>query len=161
MTIDMGLDDPEAMEALTRAIRIVDESVDSLREDIGAIRYCDDSEVCRLAHALPSGPLSLDHSIVVAAEAARGALDQISWTVRNHAPTSMIVLHALLRAALVGSARVVFVLLPSDPSVRLQNARVLLAQEGRSFAQALDSYAKFDRLASLRPDEEYLKTARE
>ncbi len=161
MAIDIGLDDPAAMEALSRAISIVDEGVDSLHDEIADIAYSDDCEIYRLARALPPGPISLDRTITVAAEAARGALDQISWILRHNAPTSMIVLHALLRAALVGSGRAVFALLPSDPGVRLQNARVLIAQEGKGFTQALDCYARFDQLFGLRPDAQYLAKAQQ
>ncbi len=161
MAIDMGLDDPAAMEALSRAISIVDEGVDSLHDEIAGIAYSDDCEIYRLAKALPPGPISLDRTIIVAVEAAWGALDQISWILRHNAPTSMIVLHALLRAALVGSGRTVFALLPSDPGVRLQNARVLIAQEGKGFTQALDCYTRFDQLSGLRPDAQYLAKAQQ
>lgn len=157
----MGLDDPASMAALTGAISIVDESVDRLHGEIGHIAYSEDCEIYRLARALPPGQMSFDRTIFTAAEAARGALDQISAILRNHTPTSMIVLHALLRAALVGSGRVVFALLPADPGVRLRNARVLVAQEARSFTRALDRYAGFEQLSRLRPTTEYLETARQ
>ena len=161
MAIDVGLDDPAAMEALSRAINIVDDVVDSLHDELGGITYSDESEVYRLARALPPGPISLDRTIMVAVEAARGALDQISYILHHNAPTSAIALHTLLRAALVGSGRTVFALLPSDPSVRLRNARVLIAQEGMGFTQALDRYARFKSLSGLRPDAQYLATAQE
>ncbi len=159
MAIDIGLDDPAAQEALSGAISIVDEAVDSLHDEISGIRYSEDSEVYRLARALPPGPISFDRTIVVAAEAARGALDQISYILRHEAPTSPIVLHVLLRAALVGSGRAVFTLLPSDPNVRLQNARTLIAQEAKGFTQALDCYTRFEHLAGLRPEAQYLANA--
>jgi len=38
MAIDIGLDDPAAMEALSRAISIVDEGVDSLHDEIAESR---------------------------------------------------------------------------------------------------------------------------
>lgn len=161
MAIDIGLDDPAAMEMLRRSISIVDEVVDSLHDELGGIVYSDESEVYRLTRALPPGPISLDRTIMVAVEAARGALDQISYILQHNAPTSAIVLQALLRAALVGSGRTVFALFPSDPSVRLQNARVLIAQEGKSFTQALDCYARFKSFSGLRPDAQYLATAKE
>jgi hypothetical protein len=161
MAINVGLDDPAAMEALSRAVNIVDDVVDSLHDELGGITYSDESEVYRLARALPPGPISFDRTITVAVEAARGALDQISYILHHNAPTSAIALHALLRAALVGSGRTVFALLPSDPSVRLQNARVLIAQEGMGFTQALDRYARFKSLSGLRPDAQYLATAQE
>lgn len=161
MTFELGLDDPDAMEALSRAVGIVDEVVDGVHDEICGTAYSDDCEVCRLARALPSGPISLDRTVMVAAEGARCALDQISSILHHNASTSPIALHALLRAALVGSGRVVFALLPSDPDVRLKNARVLIAQEARGFTQALDRYAEFQSFTELRPDDAYLTRARE
>ena len=158
--MDIGLDDPAAMEALWRAVSIV-EVVDSLHDEIVGIAYSEKSEIYRLARALPTGPISFDRTMIVAVEAARGALDQISYILHQNAPTSAIVLQALLRAALIGSGRTVFALLPSDPSVRLQKARVLIAQEGRGFTQALGCYARFKSLSGLRPDAQYLATAQE
>jgi hypothetical protein len=159
MGIDIGLDDPVAMEALTRAIGIVDGPVDHLHDEIGRTEYSENSEVYRLARALPPGQISFDRTIFAAVEAVRGALDQVSHILRTNAPTTMTVLHALLRAALVGAGRTAFALLPTDPSGRLQNARVLIAQEGKSFKQALDSYKDFQQLIGLAPDPQYLATA--
>jgi len=160
MAIDMGLDNPAAMEALSRAISIVDEGVDSLHDEIAGIAYSDDCEIYRLAKALPPGPISLDRTIIVAVEPLG-----VHWTRSAGSCATMhrqaIVLHALLRAALVGSGRTVFALLPSDPGVRLQNARVLIAQEGKGFTQALDCYARFDQLSGLRPDAQYLAKAQQ
>ncbi|WP_424184972.1 hypothetical protein ACOBQX_24210 [Actinokineospora sp. G85] len=161
MAIDMGLDDPEAMKTLTWAVRIIDETVDRLRDEIGSTGPSDDSEVYRLARALPPGQMSLDRSIFAAADAARGALDQIRDILRNNIPTSPIVLQALLRSALVGSGRITFALFPADPSTRLQNARSLVAQESNSFMRALDAYAKFKQLLGARPDDHYRASAQQ
>jgi hypothetical protein len=161
MAIDMGLDNPETMRMLNWAIGVVEESVDRLREEIGANGPSDDSEVYRLARALPAGPITFDRAVFAAANAARGALDQISGLLRDRIPTSMIVLHALLRSALVGSGRLAFALLPADPSTRLRNARVLIAQESNSFMRALDAYADFEKLLLVRPEDEYRAKARQ
>ncbi|WP_410595639.1 hypothetical protein [Amycolatopsis sp. lyj-23] len=161
MAIDMGLGDPDAMQALAAAVSIVRESVDHLHDEIGEMPYSDDCEVYRLARALAPGPMSFDRSIIAAADSARGALDQIAYIIETNIPTSMIVLHALLRAALVGSGRIVFALLPADPEIRLQNARVLVTQESKSFTQALDRYVSFNQLSGLRPPSEYLQTAKQ
>lgn len=161
MAIDMGLDDPDSMGMLTWAISVIDESVDRLRDEIGTNAPSDGSEVYRLARALPPGQVSFDRTVFAAADAARGALDQIRDILRNNIPTSMIVLHALLRSALVGSGRIAFALLPADPSARLRNAKILVAQESNSFMRALDEYAKFEKLLLMRPDDQYLATARE
>lgn len=161
MAIDMGLDNPDAMQALAAAVSIVRESVDQVHNEIGEMPYSEDCDVYRLARALAPGPMSLDRSIIAAADSARGALDQIAYIIETNAPTSMIVLHALLRAALVGSGRVVFALLPADPSIRLQNSRVLVTQESKSFTQALNRYASFNQLSGLRPPADNLETAKQ
>lgn len=161
MAIDMGLDDPDSMRMLLWAIRIVDESVDRIRAEIGENPPSDDSEVSRLTRALPAVPISFDHAVYAAAAATQGALDQISYTLRNDTPTNVIVLQALLRSALVGSCRTAFALVPADPSARLHNARVLVAQESTSFLRALDAYADFESLLLMRPDEQDRARARE
>jgi hypothetical protein len=79
-------------------------------------------------------------------------LDQITSIIREQLPTSPIVLHALLRAALVGSGRAVFSLFPTDPEVRLANARAIIAQEAQGFTKALQCYAQFTHLVNLRPE---------
>lgn len=161
MAIDLGFSDPLALEAANRALSITDEVIDDLHNEIAVTPLAEDSELYRLARALPPGPISFDRTVGAAIDAARGALDQVSYILRENVPTSPIVFHALLRAALVGSARVVFVLLPADPDTRLRNARVVIAQEARGFTQALESYATFEHLSSLRPETSYLVKARQ
>lgn len=161
MAIDMGLDDPDALRVLLWAITIVNESVDRLRDEIGADGPSGDSEIYRLTRALPPGPMSFDRTMFAAADAARGALDEISDILGNNRPTSMIVLHALLRSALVGSGRIAFALVPAEPSARLRNARLLVAQESKSFMRALNAYAEFEHLLLVRPDDQYLARARQ
>lgn len=161
MPLDLGLDDPAAKAALVRALRIVEEVVDTLHDQIGLMPYSDDCEIYRLARAFPEGQISFDRAIIVAAEGARDALDETSWILRNDAPRGPIVLHALLRAALVGSGRVLFTLFPSEPAVRFENARVLIAQEARGFTEALDRYSRFKHLSLMRPEALYLKRAKQ
>ncbi|GAA1986412.1 hypothetical protein [Amycolatopsis minnesotensis] len=157
--MDMGLENPAALEALARAVSIIDGSVERLCDEISELPFVEDSEVGRLARALPPGPISFDRTIISAADAVRGTLDQVSHIVRTNTPTSPIVLYALSRAALVGAGRVVFALLPADPATRLRNARVLLAQEAKGFTQALDCYAGFEQFSRMKPEAQYLAAA--
>lgn len=158
MSIDLGLNDPAAIEMLTWAVRIIDESVGCLRDEIGSNPPAADSEVYRLTQALPPGPIAFDHTIFAAATAARQALDQISYLLRNDVPKSAIVLQALIRSALV-SGRTAFALLPADPSERLQNAELVVAQESSSYMRALNEYAEFKQLLLMRPDKQDLDEA--
>jgi hypothetical protein len=136
------------------AVRIIDESVGRLRDEIGSNPPGDDSEVYRLTQALPAGPITFDHTVFSAATAARDALDQVSHILRNAVPTSPIALQALIRSAIVGSGRTAFALLPANPSERLKNAQLLVAQESTSYMRALDEYANFGKLLLMRPKEE-------
>lgn len=147
------------MTALYRALGIVDDCVDRLHDEIGHIAYSDDSEIHRLSRTFPEGQISLDRTLIVAAEGTRHALDQIGWVLRKNVPSGPIVFHTLLRAALVGSGRVLFSLFPSDPDVRVENSRVLIAQEAKGFTQALDRYARFRQLSLMRPQAQYMQRA--
>jgi hypothetical protein len=162
MAIDLGQDDPATMEVLARAVSIVDNSVSVLHDELDTISYpgLEDSEVYRLARALPEGQISYDRTVLAAASAARGSLAQISWIIRNPAPTTPIVLHALLRSALIGSGRIVYSLLPTDPETRLTNARVLLAQETYEFVKTLDLFSEFSQLRLVVPDADYVARAK-
>jgi len=161
MAIDIGLDDPEALEALALALAIIDDVVGPLHDAAFSTEYAEDCEVHRLACALPAGPITLDRTLIAALDASRAALDQISYILRRNTPTTLVVLQSLLRTALVGAGRGAFALLPADPSERLRNARLLVSQETVSFIRALDRYAEFEQFSLLRPDEQYVRTARE
>lgn len=158
MALDIGLDDAEALKMLARAVTIVQSDVIRLHDQLGEMPYDADCEVYRLTRALPPGPISFDRTVLVAADAARSALEQVSTIVR-HLPTTPIVIQALLRVALVGAARAAFALLPDDPDTRLENARVLVAQESGGFVKALDQYAAFQHLTGLRPAPDYVNNA--
>ena len=106
----------------------------------------------RLAEAFPAAPINFALSTSAALAAARGALDQISPIMKGQLASSRIVWQALLRVALVGAGCVVFTLGPDDPEERLQNVKIVPAQESRSMAQALDAFAEFGS-HGLKPDE--------
>jgi len=82
------------------------------------------------------------------------SLEHISYLVQNPVPTSPIVLQALLRAALVGSARTLYILLPQDPQIRLERGRAILAKDCESGRQGLEKFAAFEGLKVFAaPDE--------
>jgi len=153
--IDLGTEDPEVAGILSRGLAIIDGVVSSLHNEVLAIQEPPmRSELLRLVTDLPRGPLDVSGAIAVALANARGSLEHISYLVQNPVPTSPIVLQALLRAALVGSARTLYILLPQDPQIRLERGRAILAEDCESGRQGLEKFAAFEGLKVFAaPDE--------
>jgi hypothetical protein len=153
--IDVGLGQPGAREYLDAQLEVVDH-LGTLQEQIARLDPAPPtSELVRLTEAFPAAPINFALSTSAALAAARGALDQISPIMKGQLASSRIVLQALLRVALVGAGRVVFTLGPDDPEERLQNVKIVLAQESRSMAQALEAFVEFGS-HGLKPDEAYV-----
>ncbi len=148
--IDLGTDDPLVAEILSRGLAIIDDVVSSLHDEVLTIEELPPRcELLRLVTELPRGPLDVSGASAVALANARGALDHISYLIQNPVPTSPIVLHALLRAALVGSARTLYVLLPQDPQTRLERGRAILARDCESGRQGLEKFATFEGMRAI------------
>lgn len=155
--IDFGLDDPQVAEHYERALAIIDGPITELANRISAVVPSgSDTEMYRLHQEVSEGPLDVVTAILTALEAATGSLRQISFLVSHPVPTSPIVFQALLRTALVGSARVTYVLLPVDPDVRRDRAAAVLGQDTDSGIKALKQYTKFEGLAGFRAPEDLL-----
>lgn len=160
--IDLGADDPEVMDMLRRGVAIVDEAVESLHDEFLAIgEPASQCELSRLAADLPRGPLDVASAIAVALGNARCALAHISEVIQNPVPTSPVVLQALLRVALVGSARTLYVLLSQDPDVRLERGRVILARDCESGQQGLDRYVAFNGMKAFTPPQSLVQAVRD
>lgn len=150
--IDLGTDDPEVAEMLLRGLAIVDEVVSSLHDEFLQVDVLPaECELARLSAALPQGPLDLASAIAVALGSARGALSHVSYVIQNPVPTSPVVLQSLLRTALVGSARTLYILLPQDPNTRVERGRAILARDGESGRQGLIRYAAFKGMRAIAP----------
>lgn len=80
-----------------------------------------------------------------------GCLHQICDLFNPQHATFPVVLQTLLRTALLGSSRIVYMLGPEDHDERLRNTTVVLAQEGASLIRAYDAFAKFEVLHHLVP----------
>lgn len=155
--IDFGLADPDVAAHFARALAIIDGPVTDLAERLSTITTLGaDTEINRLHHATASGPLDITAGLLTALQAATGALQQVSYLATNPVPTSPIVFQSLLRTALVGSARVAYVLLPANPDHRRDRAAAVLAQDAASGIKALQHYTQFDGLAGVRAPEELL-----
>lgn len=147
----LGLDDPEVAEMFRRALAVIDGPVEDCWGAFLAKKDepNDDSELLRLYEAMPQGRIDITGVIGVGLEAGRSCLHQISYLVQNPVPTTPVVLQALLRVALVGAARTLYVLLPTDPDERLERAHVVVARDAESGRQGLTQFAKFEGMQAF------------
>lgn len=155
--IDFGTKDPQVAAMLLRALAIIDGPIAELTIDLFAEEGLDPtSEIHRLNEQAPAGPLDVWAAIGTATSAAIASVRQISDLLQGAVPTWRIVPQALLRTALVGSARVAYVLLPPDPQVRLARAGQMLALDCGSGVKALKQFTEFQGLAAMTPPRQLL-----
>lgn len=118
------------------------------------------SDLADLIDALPDPPVDLRRSIVAGLGSARGALSQISGFMRDGVPTTLPVLQTLVRSALLGAGRVVYMLGPPSQQARQDNARMVLRQEAKSLMRAYTSFEQFKQLLRLVPPAEIVAAQR-
>lgn len=149
--IDFGLSDPEVAAHFDRALAIIEGPVSDLAQQVfGGSALPMDSEIARLTSEAVPGPLDPTTSIMVAASAATGSLQQISTIFRDSVPSSPIVFQSLLRSALVGAARVIYVLFPLDPAERSSRVAAVLAQDASSGVKAYKEFTQLRGIEALR-----------
>ncbi|WP_270239045.1 hypothetical protein [Rothia kristinae] len=157
--IGLGLDDPEVAEMLNRALQVIDGPVeDYWNEFLEARNDSEASELARLHEAMPHGPVDITGVVAVGLETAYSCLNQISYIIQNPVPTSPVVLQTLLRAALVGSARTLFVLLPTDPDERAERAHKVVARDTESGRQGLEQFANFEGMQAFAAPQDLVET---
>jgi len=156
--IDFGLSDPQVSEHFVRALTIIDGPVTQLAAQLGETSRIDhSSEIARISAEMPEGPLNIITSMFDALFAAAGTLQQISTLVDLRVSSSPVVYQSLLRTALVGTARAVYVLLPSQAELRTRRAAAVLAQDAFSGLKGLKHYAEFTGLAGVRAPRELVE----
>ena len=151
--MDIGLDGPEDYAALQKTlamIQVIGQLGDSLPED-PALLGEPGSDLADLMNALPEPPVDLRLSISAGLATARAALLQISGFIVDGVPTTPSVLHTLVRSALLGVGRVVYVLGPPSAEARQENARMVLRQEGNSLMRAYSAFEQFKQLNLVPP----------
>lgn len=89
-----------------------------------------------------------------------GSLEQITRFMREGIPTTPVVLSSLLRAALLGAARVVYVLDAEDEEQRRTNLNAVMRQENRSLKLLYDQVENFKQLQGLVPPSDILEKQR-
>lgn len=152
--MDIGLHGPEDQEQLIRALA----SIESMAELCGKVP--DDltllsatgSELKRVIDALPEPQVDLRLTITEGLAVAHGSLGLVrNIIVDNGPPIVPAVLPVLLRSALLGACRVLYMLGPETERERIANARVVLQQEAYSFYQAYTQFAEFEQFGALVP----------
>ena len=141
-------------------INLVGERRDALPSDVGSFG-APGSQILDLVEHLPDPPVDIKLSIVGSLDSARGCLAQIAVLVSDGIPTMPQVLQSLLRSALLGAGRVVFILGPADAETREANARVVLSQEAKSLMRAYEAFEKFKHSGALIPPDHVLRAQRE
>lgn len=159
--LDLGAEDPEVAGALAQAITIMHEHVAPLMQrESFFTRLSETSEVYRLLHATGVSPLNLETVLRMAIDSANTALQQIAYFLEDTSRVDRITLQSLLRVAILGTARTAFVLLPTDPTKRLENAKIVIAQDCQSGIRGIRQYVEFKGMPAMAPHPEVLEDLR-
>lgn len=162
--MNIGLEAEEDERMLELTLSIIEDIADR-----GARIFTDDpprlwrrgTELDLLLQGLPEPAVDPRLSIQQSLLAASGALEQVSLLFRNEIATTPVVLSSLLRVAVLGGSRVVFVLGPDDPADRKRNLEVVIRQESASLNRLYKNAEKFASLEGLVPPPEILTAQRD
>lgn len=148
--MNLGLDEPGALEALTRALQSI-ETARMLLDDVSAFPH-PDSIVRQLQKrpALDDPPVDLVLTLHQGARSAVECLDQIRRFIDDEIPTEPFVIAALMRSALLASARVHYILGPESMDEQAEHALNILIQETDSLFRCYRHANQVSRLAPLR-----------
>jgi len=154
--MDLGLDDPEALEALHQcltAIAHIEERAASLPTGPAQLGQ-PGSDVAALIELLPDPPVDIRVTLLAAVHSSQSCLGQIRRFIVDGIPTSPVVLATLCRTALVASSRLLLIVGPNDEEVRRTNATRILLQESESIQRCYRKAASFTHLAGLVPPQD-------
>ena len=105
--------------------------------------------------ALPEPQVDPRLTITQGLGLARGALGLVRSILLDNSPAiAPSVLPVLLRSALLGAGRVLFMLGPDDEAQRSANTVVVLKQEAASFQRAYNQFSEFEKFHALVPPAE-------
>lgn len=159
--LDLGTEDPEVAGALAKAITIMHEHVAPLMQrESFFTRLPETSEVYRLQQATGVSPLNLETVLRMAIDSANTALQQIAHFLEGTSRVDRITLQSLMRVAILGTARTAYVLLPTDPDKRLENAKIVIAQDCQSGIRGIREYVEFEGMPAMAPHPEVLEGLR-
>ena len=154
--MDIGIRGDEDIRQLAESVlrvRAMRELCDSVPTDIALISQ-PGSELETMISRIPDPPVDPRFTLSFGLTSSYGCLHQICELLNPKHETFPVVLQTLLRTALLGSSRIVYMLGPDDPDERLQNTLVAMAQEGSSIVRAYEAFAKFEVLKHLVPPPE-------
>lgn len=109
------------------------------------------SELAALVDAMPPSPITLLDVLGAAASAACASLEHVRVASQHDMPVPLGLLQNDLRRAILGAARVCLILGPSDPSVRVEWARLALAKDLQSLNKAYKALGAVTHLKGLVP----------
>lgn len=148
--MDLGLDDPAALRHFTQALHLVKEARETL-DDVPAFPQPDSIVRNLQKHpVLGDPPVDLVLTLHQGARSAVECLDQIRRFTEDAIPTEPFVIAALMRSALLASARVIYVLGPESPDEQTKHAMNILVQETDSLFRCYKSANRSSQLVALR-----------
>lgn len=160
--MDLGLDSPEVLDAVRRSLEVIEDIEDrvgSLPAD-PALLGEPGSDLEAVLKSMPDPPVDIRLTIHAAALSSNDCLAQLKRFILERIPTSPIVLATLCRTALLASARLLFVVGPTDLESKRANAIRILLQESDSLRRCYRDASEFSQLAALVPPEEVLSSQR-
>lgn len=131
----------------------IGELCDKMPDDPGHLDQ-PNSDLRRLIDALPQAQVDSRLTITQGLHLARGSLGLVRDIVNNGLAIVPSVLPVLLRSALLGAGRVLYMLGPEDEDDRIANTLVVLQQEAASFHRAYTQFAEFEQFQALVPPPE-------
>lgn len=154
MAIDIGQDEPGALAQLARIWKAFERAEGIARafpRDPAKLAG-EGSAIARIIDEIPDPPVDPRLTIAYGIASATGPIRQVFSFIRSESEgTTPIVLQSLARTALLGSARVVYMLGPEDHEERLSNTIDILAVEGKSLMRAYSTFSSFTQLGQLVP----------
>jgi len=151
--VELGLDAPEALEALQRCLAVIaqiEERASKLPTHAAELGQ-PGSNIAELVSVLPDPPVDIRLTMLAAVTSSQACLSQISRLVVHQLETSPVVLATLCRAALLASSRLLLIVGPRDQGVRQANALRVLLQESESLQRCYKKAAAYTQLRGLVP----------
>jgi len=152
--VDIGLNSPadrQQLEQILTAIKSMADLCDKL-PDNPAFLDRPNSDLKRLIDALPEPQVDPRLTIMKGLAVARGTLGLVRDIFVDENPAIVpSVLPVLLRSALLGAGRVLYMLGPQDEHERIENTMVVLQQEADSYRRAYTQFAEFKQFHALVP----------
>ena len=158
MVSRLGIDGPEDERQLAIALEIT-KTFKSLTDEL---RWPgpEGSEVSRLDEAV-HGDISVTDTLVSSQRTARATILHLSTLLEEGMEPRASVALTLSRAALLSAGRIIYILGPSDPAVRVRNAERVVRSQASSQHRALKAFGGFSQLSALQAPDGLVSTLEE